>query len=177
MEHIDEHGNAPGSAPETDPQGSTDHAVGYCNPPMIRRFKSGLSGNPKGRRRRSKNRKTIVRTIMNEMHSVTEDGRRRRRSTIELMLIALRNLMAEGNPRALRECQKFLARYEPQAPDSKVGYMIAPAPITKEEEIAMIEKVNAEGCAKHAERCRERDLEAARRSGGHDGDGNDRSRA
>ena len=174
MEHIDEHGNAPGSAPETDPQGSTDHAVGYGNPPLIRRFKSGLSGNPKGRRRGSKNRKTIVRAIMNELHTVTEDGRRRRRSTIELMLIALRNLAAEGNPRAFREYMKLLAKYEPQVSDSKVGYMIAPAPITEEEAIAMSEKLNEEGCAKHAERCRERALEVARRCGGHDGDGKDR---
>ncbi len=177
MDQIDEDGNAPGLTPEADPHEVTDYAVGKGKPPMITRFKSGRSGNPNGRPKGSKSRKTIVRAIMNELHTVTEGGRRRRRSTIELMLIALRNRMAEGDPRAIRAYMKILAKYEPQASDSKVGYMVAPAPITKEEEIAMIEKVNAEGCAKHAERCRERDLEAARRSGGHDGDGNDRSRA
>ena len=177
MDQIDEDENARGSAPETDPHGSTDHAVGYGNPPMIRRFKSGLSGNRKGRPRGSKNRKSIVRTIMYELHTVIEDGRRRRRSTIELMLIALRNRMAEGDPRAIRAYMKILAKYEPQASDSKVGYMVAPAPITKEEEIAESHKLNEEASAKYAERRREYALEVARRSGGHDGGGRYRSGA
>ena len=177
MDRIDEDGNAPGSAPESEPHGSTDYTVGHGNPPMITRFKSGRSGNPNGRRKGSKNRKTIVREIMNELHTVIENGRRRRRSTIELMLIALRNLAVEGNVRAFREYTKFLARYEPQESASKVGYLVVPAPITKEDAIAMNEKLNAEAAAKHAERCRERALEAARRSGVHDGDGKDRSRA
>ena len=114
---------------------------------------------------------------MYETHTVTEDGRRRRRSTIELMLIALRNLMAEGNPRAFRECQRLLEKYGPQKLNSELGYLVVPAPISKEDAIARNAKLNAEGAAKHAERCRERALEAARRSGGHDGDGKDRSGA
>ncbi len=113
MDQIDEDGNAPGLAPEADPHELTDYAVGKGKPPMITRFKSGRSGNPKGRSKGSKSRKAILRAIMNETHTVTEDGRRRRRSTIELMLIALRNLAAEGNVRAFREYTKFMTRYEP----------------------------------------------------------------
>ena len=163
MDHIDEDGNAPGSTPETDPHEPMDYMVGHGNPPMKRRFKSGESGNPKGRPKGSKNRKTIVRTIMNEMHTVTEDGRRRRRSTIELMLIAFRNSVVEGNPRAFREYRKILAKYEPQASNSKLGCLVVPAGITPEEAIARNEKLNAEACAKHEERCRERDLAAQAR--------------
>ncbi len=100
---------------------------------------------------------------MNEMHTVTEDGRRRRRSTIELMLIAFRNRAVEGNPRAFREYRKCLAKYEPQASNSKLGYLVVPAPITVEDAIAMNEKLNEEGCARHLERCRERDLAAQAR--------------
>ncbi len=177
MDHIDEDGNAPGSAPETDSQESMDYTVGHGNPPMITRFKSGLSGNPNGRPKGSKNCKTIVRTIMNEMHTVTEDGRRRRRSTIELMLIAFRNRAGEGNVQAFRALKKFLTKYEPQESNSRLGCLVVPAPITVEEAIARNEKLNAEACAKHAERCREQALEVARRSGGHDGDGKDRSGA
>ena len=177
MDQIDEDGNAPGLTPEADPHEVTDYVVGKGKPPMITRFKSGRSGNPKGRSKESNNRKTIVKAIMYETHTVTEDGRRRRRSTIELMLIALRNLMAEGNPRAFRECQRLLEKYEPQKLNSELGYMVAPAPITEEEAIARSEKLNEEGCAKHAERCRERALEVARRFGGHDGDGKDRCAA
>ena len=163
MDHIDEDGNAAGSAPETEPHQPMDYTVGHGNPPMITRFKSGLSGNPKGRPKGSKNRKTIVRTIMNEMHTVTEDGRRRRRSTIALMLIAFRNRALEGNARAFREYRKCLAKYEPQASNSKLGCLVVPAPITVEQAIARNEKLNEEACAKHEERCRERDLAAQAR--------------
>ena len=160
MDHIDEDGNAPGSAPETDPHGLSDYAVGYGKPPMIRRFKSGQSGNRRGRPGGSKNRKTIVREIMNEMHTVTEDGRQRQRSTLELILIALRNRMAEGNARAFRAYEKFLVKYEPQESNSRLGCLVVPAAITQEEAIAEGEKANAEARAKHAERCREQALAA-----------------
>ncbi len=163
MDHIDNDGNAPDATPEMDPHGLTGHEVGYGKPPMIRRFKSGESGNRRGRPSGSKNHKTIVRKIMNEMHAVTVDGRRRRRSTLELILIALRNRMAEGNARAFRAYKKFLAKYEPQGTHPKLGCLVVPAAITPEEEIASSEKLNAEARAKHAERCREQDLAARSR--------------
>ncbi len=163
MDHIDNDGNAADAAPETDPHGLTGHEVGYGKPPMKRRFKSGQSGNRRGRPRGSKNRKTIVRKIMNEMHTVTEDGRRRRRSTLELMLLALRNLVAAGNVRAFRAFMKFQAKYEPQESNSRLGCLVVPAGITPEEEIASSEKLNAEARAKHAERCREQALAARSR--------------
>ena len=158
MDHIDEDGNAAGSTPGTEPREPMDYVVGHGNPPMITRFKSGLSGNPKGRPKGSKNHKTIVRTIMNEMHAVTEDGRRQRRSALELMLLALRNLAAAGNVRAFRAFVKFQAKYEPQDSHSNLGYLVVPAGITQDEAIARNEKLNEEACAKHEERCRERDL-------------------
>lgn len=163
MINTDNDGDAPDAAPETDPHGLTGHEVGYGKPPMKRRFKSGESGNRRGRPRGSKNRKTIVRKIMNEMHTVTEDGRRQRRSTLELMLLALRNLAAAGNEPAFRAYKKFLAKYEPQGTHSNLGYLVVPAPITPEEAIAESEKLNAEGRARHAERCREQALAARSR--------------
>ncbi len=92
---------------------------------------------------------------MNEMHTVTEDGRRRRRSTIELMLLALRNLTAAGNEPAFRAYKKFLAKYEPQGTHSNRGYLVVPATLTPEEAIAEGEKANEEARAKHAARSRE----------------------
>jgi hypothetical protein len=155
MNHIDNDGNAPDAAPETDPHGLTDSTVGYGKPPMKRRFKSGESGNRRGRPRGSKNRKTIVRKIMNETHAVTEDGQRRRRSTIELVLLALRNRAVEGNVRAFRAYKKFLAKHEPQGTHSDRGCLVVPATLTPEEAIAEGEKANAEARAKRAAQCRE----------------------
>jgi len=76
-------------------------------PPLTRRFKARQTGNRWGRPRESKNCKAIVREIANEMLAVTEDGRLRRRSILEFMLLALRNLAAEGNVRAFREYKKW----------------------------------------------------------------------
>ncbi len=155
MDHIDNGENAPDTAPESDLHMHTDYAVGYRKPPMKRRFKPDQSGNRRGRPRGSKNRKTIVREIMNEMHTVTEDGRRRRRSTLELILLAFRNRAAEGNVRAFRTYKKFLAKYDPQDTHSNLGVLLVPATLTPEEAIAESEKLNAEGRARHAARSRE----------------------
>ncbi len=144
MDHSDE----TRSTPETDTP--EDDAVGYGNPPMIRRFRSGESGNPKGRPRGSKNRKTIIRKIANEMHTVTENGRRRRLPTLALMILALRNTAATGNVPAFRAYNKFLVKYEPQESSSERGYLVVGPTMTPEEAIAEGEKANIEADARHA---------------------------
>jgi hypothetical protein len=152
MDSIDEDAGALGASAGTDRPELTADTVGYGNPPMIRRFKPGHSGNPRGRPRGSKNRKTIVKRIANEMHAVTEDGRRRRRSTLELMLLALRNRAAEGNFRAFRAFKKYLTKFEPQDTPSKLGFLVVPAGLTEEEFIKEAEKSNSEADALHAAR-------------------------
>ncbi len=150
MDIIDKAGRRPDAASETDSPEITDYAVGYGKPPLTRRFKSGRSGNRRGRPRGSKNCKTIVREIANEMHTVTEDGRLRRRSILEFMLLALRNRAAEGNVRAFREYKKYLAKFDPRETDSKLGYIVLSADATPEEAIAEGEKANAEARARRA---------------------------
>ena len=150
MDPIDRAGRMPDAASETDSPEITNYAVGYGKPPLTRRFKSGRSGNRRGRPRGSKNCKTIVREIANEMHPVTEDGRLRRRSILEFMLLALRNLAAEGNVRAFREYKKYLEKFDPRETDSKLGYIVLSAGATFEEAIAEGEKANAEANARRA---------------------------
>ncbi len=162
MDHIDKEGDAPAASLDTDSHGLTDYTVGYGKPPLIRRFKSGQSGNRRGRPRGSKNRKTIVREIAHEMHAVTEDGQRRRRSTLALMLLALRNRVAEGNVRAFRAYKKYLAKYEPQETHSNAGFLVAPAELTLEEYLEKGEKLNVKADARHAARIRESELMAGR---------------
>ena len=147
--------NASDTSSETDSTEVPENTAGYGNPPLQRRFKKGVSGNEKGRPRGSKNRKKIVREIANEMHTVTEDGQRRRRSTLELMLLALRNRAAEGNVRVFRAFQKYLAKYEPQETNSKLGVLVAPAGMTAEEWIENSKKKSAKADALHEARSRE----------------------
>ena len=76
MDRIDKEGGAPDESPETDSPEIPDHPVGYRKPPVKNRFKLKQTGKRPGRPLGSKNRKTIVRKIANEMHEVTEDGQR-----------------------------------------------------------------------------------------------------
>ena len=147
MDNQDKDYGAPATSPDAGSQSPNDYPVGYGRPPMVRRFKLGESGNRRGRSRGSKNRKTIVRKIANEMHTVTEDGRQRRRSTLELMLLALRNLAAEGKTRNFRVYNKYLAKFEPQT-RSKLGYLVMPPELTEEEVRAEAEEMNKEGRAR-----------------------------
>ena len=115
--------------------------VGYRKPPTQRRFK--VSGNPNGRPKGVKNRKTIVNTVANEMHTVIENGKRRRRSTLALVLLRLRNMALEPkNVRALDELHRLAKAYQPQEADDRAGYIVVPAEMTPEEWSAKMERKN-----------------------------------
>jgi hypothetical protein len=123
--------------------------VGYGKPPMKRRFKK--CGNSKGRPQGSKNRKTIVTAVASEMHSVTENGKRRRLSTLDLVLLRLRNMALEGkNVRAFDEIHRLAKNYLPQEAGGGLGYIVMSARQTLEEHRAECEKANAEACAQRA---------------------------
>ena len=109
--------------------------VGYGKPPTRRRFKK--SGNSKGRPKGAKNRKTIVKAVANEMHTLIEDGKRRRRSTLDLVLLRLRNMVLEDkNDRAFEELHRLIKAYQPQATNDDAGCLVVPAEMTQEEWIA-----------------------------------------
>lgn len=76
--------------------------VGYGKPPRATRFRKGQSGNPKGRPKRSRNMSTMVREEMNRTLSISENGKTRRLSAIQ---IAFRKLVHDGiagKPYAMR---------------------------------------------------------------------------
>ena len=129
--------------PDDLPQGGPhDDQVGYGKPPMVRRFKT--SGNPSGRPKGAKNRETIVRQVAQEMHTVIENGQRIRRSTLELVLIRLRNMAMTGEkPEATSVMFRWLEKYEPKMVNPKGGVMVAPAPISAEEWHARAKRQNA----------------------------------
>jgi hypothetical protein len=124
-----------GSSRSAEPEGApATSRAGYRNPPLATRFPPGQSGNRRGRPRGAKGHKQIVRKIANEMHSVVEDGNRRKRSTLELVLLQLRNLAAQGNVQAFRAYHDLFAKYSPQETKRRLGYMVVPEEFTTIEE-------------------------------------------
>ena len=109
--------------------------VGYGKPPTRRRFKK--SGNSKGRPKGSKNCKTIVKAVANETYTVLENGKRRRRSTLDLVLLRLRNMaLEEGNDRAFEELHRLIKAYQPQETNDRAGCLVVPAEMSQEEWVA-----------------------------------------
>ena len=63
-----------------------EYDVGYGKPPVRRQWRAGVSGNPKGRPKKSKNMKTIARETLHGTVVLNEGGRRRRISYLEAIL-------------------------------------------------------------------------------------------
>jgi len=78
------------------------YEVGYRKPPRRTQFQKGQSGNPKGRPRRSKNVATLAREALYAQVEVTENGRRRRVSKLEVGFKQLANRIAKGDLVAIR---------------------------------------------------------------------------
>ncbi len=128
--------------------------VGYRKPPMYRRFRK--SGNLKGRPKGAKNLKTIVKLVADEKHTMLENGKRRRRSTLQIVLLCLRNMALEDtNVRGFEEFHRLIKAYQPQEADDHDGYLVVPAPMTNEEFVKHAEKTNVEADRLHEIRTRE----------------------
>lgn len=124
-----------GSSRSAEPEGApAAPRAGYGNPPLETRIPPGRSGNPRGRPRGAKGHKQIVRKIANEMHSVVEDGKRRERSALELVLLQLRNLAAQGNVQAFRAYNDLIAKYSPPETERRLGYLVVPEEFATPEE-------------------------------------------
>ena len=112
----------PGSAAEPE----SEDRVGYGKPPRHRRFKPGQSGNRKGRPRGAEGRKEILRRVALEMHTIIEQGERRRRSTLDPHLLFSRHRAAAGDVRAIQAASGLLDRFRPQEPDDGHGCLLIP---------------------------------------------------
>ncbi len=96
--------------------------------PKTGRFQQGVSGNPAGRPAGAFNAKTIVTKIANERHQVTEGGKRLKRSSVELVLLALRNCALSGDVQALKKYSQLAEKYGGSPSGRKTGgFLVVPA--------------------------------------------------
>lgn len=106
--------------------------VGYKVPPKEHQFKKGKSGNPKGRPKGAQGKAKAARKVLWEQHTVSENNRRVTRTTIELVVLTLRQLAFAGNNRAFKVMQQLEADYDPQKPKNRAGRLVVPGRLTPE---------------------------------------------
>jgi Family of unknown function (DUF5681) len=63
-----------------------DYEVGYGRPPIEHRFKPGNNANPKGRKKKTRNRKVVISEILLEPITVKEGGEVKKMSMLEAVL-------------------------------------------------------------------------------------------
>jgi hypothetical protein len=90
--------------------GEGDYRVGYGRPPLDTRFKPGVSGNPRGRPRGTKNLNTLLDKIMSRCVTITERGTPRRVPYMEALLLKISHQALSGDHRATRMILDFANR-------------------------------------------------------------------
>ena len=104
---------------------STDDKIGYKRPPLHTRFRSGMSGNPRGRQKGVRNFAADVKRTLEIPVTLSENGKSKRVSTQEALILRLREKALKGDARAL-ETLLTLARthnedFADQSKDGSLG--------------------------------------------------------
>ena len=90
---------------EDDDEAPREYSVGYGAPPTGPRWQKGVSGNPNGRPRKNLSRRFLLEKVASRLHPVVEGGRKRQRTTLEIILLKLRAKAIEGNRPASVFCE------------------------------------------------------------------------
>lgn len=98
------------------------HEVGFGKPPRSNQFRKGVSGNPKGRPKGSKNISSILAQMGRKQVKVTINGKVRHISLLEAVIRQLGNQAANGDLKAIRElldAHRIFAEPEPSTGGSE----------------------------------------------------------
>jgi hypothetical protein len=87
---------------------STESGVGYRKPPAQHRFQPGQSGNLRGRPKGAKNESTVLREILARKIEVRSDGRMRKITILEAILLRVTEDSLKGN---IKSAAFLLNRY------------------------------------------------------------------
>ena len=115
---------------------------GYANPPTHKQFRKGQSGNQRGRPKGSKNKKTILRDIAREKHIIPGKDGPIELTTMELVVMALRQAAMEGDIRAIDKLDEYQKKYRTGNTKTLTIGLVAPEDMPQEEWIAKQRELN-----------------------------------
>ena len=90
----------------------SDKSAGYGKPPQASRFKKGISGNPRGRPKGSRNVAAVFAKTLREKVVINEQGQRKTITKLEAAVKQFVNQAASGNLRALQMLVTFAREAE-----------------------------------------------------------------
>jgi hypothetical protein len=99
------------------PSGPDEYEVGYAKPPRHSQFKPGQSGNPKGRRKGSRNLPSTVNKVLGRKIPVVERGRRKSVPADEAILHRYLEMALKGDVKAGAYLLAQLERFQPHEPE------------------------------------------------------------
>lgn len=91
------------------------YKIGYKKPPLQTRFKSGTSGNPLGRPKKSESFAALLHCELDKLLPITVNGRKKSVPTKQVMVKSLINLAIKGHFRAYDIILQFM-RENPETP-------------------------------------------------------------
>jgi hypothetical protein len=100
---------------------SSEYEVGYGRPPQRTRFKSGESGNPRGRPRGSKNLALLLEKELKQRVIINENGRRRTITKQAAIVKHMVNKALSGDSRLLQLLLNEIHIHEIRADSSESG--------------------------------------------------------
>jgi len=104
---------------------SDEKKTGYKQPPRDRQFKAGQSGYPQGRPKGTRNLKTDLNELLSGKVAVNINGRPRRISRQEFLLLSLHKRAALGDVKASTSLLNMVMKLNPAttepAPDGKLS--------------------------------------------------------
>ncbi len=77
-----------------------DYPVGYARPPVEHRFKPGNNANPKGRKKKTRNRRVVISELLLEPVTVREGGEVKQMAALEAVLKKLLSKALTGDNKA-----------------------------------------------------------------------------
>jgi len=95
------------------------YEIGYRKPPKATRFRTGQSGNPKGRPRGTPNLATDLSAEFGEQITIREGGQARQVSKQRALIKSLMAKALQGDVRATTALLALYARSIPEAPEDE----------------------------------------------------------